>query len=81
MIYGSARPGFEDFCRALSLELGIPEGRLRSCDRLVADLDLDELKMAEMVGTLSQWNPYFQMPDQMEIGVSGFVICITSFAI
>jgi hypothetical protein len=33
----------------------------------VADLELDEIEMAEMTETLSRWNPYFQLPDQMDV--------------
>ena len=58
---------FEEFCIELSASAGIPLERLTNCDRLVSDLQLDELSLASILWTVETLNPHFQLNEQIDI--------------
>jgi hypothetical protein len=59
--------GFEAFCVALARELQVPVEKVRSCDRLVDDLELDEFGLAKVLFNVEQWNPSFSLPEQLDV--------------
>jgi hypothetical protein len=58
---------FEEFCALLSVSVGMPVELLKNCDRMVADLGLDELSLASMLWTVETLNPYFYLNEQIDI--------------
>ena len=58
---------FETFCVALANELQVPVEKVRSCGRMVEDLELDEFGLARVLFNVERWNPWFALPDQLDV--------------
>lgn len=51
----------------LASTLGRGPGTLRLGDRLLGDLRLDELSLVRVLQAVLDLNPYFALPDQMDV--------------
>lgn len=57
--------GILAFCELIANTVGYVDAR--PTDRLVADLSVGPLSMAAIVLTIEQLNPYFSLPDQIDV--------------
>lgn len=62
-----ASPSFEELAARLAPVVGVPPERLHPTDRLVHDVELDELSMAQLVLAIQDVNPYFDLPPQLDV--------------
>ena len=63
----SDRRTFDEFCHELAAALDVTPDRLETSRSVVADLQLDELSLVTLVLTVQDMNPYFDIPDQMDV--------------
>jgi hypothetical protein len=63
----SDRRTFDEFCDELAAALDVTPDRLRASRSVVADVPLDELSLVTLVLTVQAMNPYFDIPDQMDV--------------
>jgi hypothetical protein len=63
----SSPPSFEELRVLLGPVLGVPPERLRPTDRLVEDVALDELSLAQLVLAIQDVNPHFDLPGQLDV--------------
>jgi hypothetical protein len=62
-----APPSFGELAALLGPVLGVPPERLHPTDRLMHDVELDELSMAQLVVAIQDVNPYFDLPRQLDV--------------
>jgi hypothetical protein len=58
---------FDEFCRAVAEVLRLPVDRVRACGDVVDGLGLDEFAVAMLLFALEDWNPCFELPEQLTI--------------
>jgi hypothetical protein len=58
---------FDGFCVAVSDILRLPVERVRACGDVVDGLGLDEFAVATLLFALEDWNPCFEIPEQLTI--------------
>jgi hypothetical protein len=58
---------FEEFGTLVASVLGVAPDRLRPTDCLVRDVDVDEVSLSQLVLAIQDVNPYFALPDQVEV--------------
>lgn len=55
----------DTFCQLVAETL--QRASVKAGDRLVADLKVDELSMAAVISAIEDVNPYFRVPEQLDI--------------
>lgn len=63
----SSQPSLDELCSVIGEAIDLPADRVRSCGALVAGLGLDELSLAAVILAVERLNPWFQLPDQVDV--------------
>lgn len=65
------RLDYEDFCLVLSTALSVPVDQVAAAGNVISDLRLDEVSLVRLLLKVQELNPWFRLPDQMDIGDVG----------